>query len=100
MVLVKRKRHASHLNEAGAPETVSGQEERLLCFGMIGRMADERRSLRRKQGSGEANSGECSREEAGGLGQGHIRRLDSMAMGSVSRSTSIGRCILSTENDE
>ena len=41
MVLVKRKRHASRLREAGAPETVSGQEERLLCFGMIGRMADK-----------------------------------------------------------
>ena len=35
MVLVKRKRHASRLREAGAPETVSGQEERLLCFGMM-----------------------------------------------------------------
>ena len=41
MVLVKRKRHASHLSEAGAPETVSGQEERLLCFGMDVKWADK-----------------------------------------------------------
>ena len=41
MVLVKRKRHASRLSEAGAPETVSGQEERLLCFAMAFKMADK-----------------------------------------------------------
>ena len=53
--------------------------------------------MRRKQGSGEATSGECGREEISGLG--HIRRLDSAAVGNVSHSTSIGRSILSTEKE-